>query len=122
MYQLRVETVFSAAHAITIGGAREPVHGHDWRVTAMVQAPQLDADGLVCDFHAVEAALREITGRYHNRNLNEVSPFDRQNPTAEHVALHIATELARRIPRTASVHSVTVTEAPGCAAVYLPGD
>jgi len=119
LFQLRIESVFSAAHAIAIRGAREPLHGHDWRITAIVQAPSLDADGLVCDFHALERSLRDITGRFHNRNLNEVPPFDRVNPTAELVAKHIADELGKTVPRNAAVRSVTVTEAPGCAATYL---
>ena len=120
MFQLRFETVFSAAHAIVIAGVREPIHGHDWTVTAIIQAPTLDTDGLVCDVHAVEKTLHAITTRFHNRSLNDTPPFDTVNPTAEHVAMHIATELAKGLPRNTTVHSVTVTEAPGCAATYLP--
>ena len=120
MFQLRIEAVFSAAHAIAIRGARETLHGHDWRITAIVQAPRLDADGLVCDFHLVERDLRDIAARFHNRNLNDVAPFTDLNPTAEHVAMHLATELARTLPSGVSLYSLTVTEAPGCAATYLP--
>jgi 6-pyruvoyltetrahydropterin/6-carboxytetrahydropterin synthase len=120
MFQLRVEAIFSAAHAITIAGTREPIHGHDWRITAIVQAPRLDADGLVCDFHAVERSLHAIAARFHNRSLNDTPPFDRINPTAEHVAMHLATELGATLPARVTLHALTVTEAPGCAATYLP--
>jgi len=118
MYELTIEAVFSAAHAITIGGVREAMHGHDWRVTATIAGETLDDDGLLCDFHEVERSLRDITGRFHNRTLNEVAPFDETNPTAELVARHIGEELAGRLPGNVSLVNVRVTEAVGCAAVW----
>ena len=123
MYVLTVESVFSAAHAIVIRGEREAVHGHDWRVTATIEGPELDGDGLLCDFHAAEGALREITGRFHNRSLNETAPFDAVNPTAENVARHIGETLASRLalPDGVRVAGVRVTEAVGCAAAWRGG-
>ena len=126
MFELSVESGFSAAHALVIQGERETLHGHDWRVTATVAGPTLDRDGLLCDFHAIEAALAGVTGRLHNQNLNEIEPFDRLNPSAEHVARHIFDELSRGLvgvlPAGARIASVRVTEAPGCAAIYRPDD
>lgn len=125
MYEITVESEFAAAHAIVMRGEREPVHGHNWRVTATLECATLDDDGLLCDFHAVENALRDILRPFHNRDLNASSPFDRVNPTAELVARHIADSLAASLPpenasRGVRVASVRVTEAPGCAAVYRP--
>lgn len=139
MHQLEITTTFSAAHAIVMAGEREPLHGHDWRVTVVIEGRQLDDDGLLMDFHALEKALGEVTRPFHHRNLNETQPFDRVNPTAEHVAQHIyerlsawlATWVAQRPKTTGSasglhvggvvtVASVRVTEAVGCAAVYKP--
>lgn len=125
MFEIDVQTEFAAAHAILIAGEREPVHGHNWRVTATVAGPRLDADGLLCDFHVVEFGLREAAGRLHNRSLNDLAPFsDRVNPTAENVARYFADELSRalqgRLPEGVRVASVRVTEAPGCAATYRP--
>src|SRR5690606_16287926 len=57
MFEISVQRTFSAAHAIVVRGRREPLHGHDWRVTIVVAGNDLDADGLLCDFHALEAAL-----------------------------------------------------------------
>lgn len=121
MYELSIDAVFSAAHAITLAGAREPLHGHDWRVTVTIGGPTLDRDGLLCDFHAVEEALRGVVAPFHNRTLNDTPPFDRTNPTAELVARHIADRLAAMMPTEAQIISVRVTEAPGCAATYRPG-
>lgn len=125
MYEISVEAEFCAAHAITIAGTREPIHGHNWRVTAIIGGDRLDADGLLCDFHTVHQTLGEIVEPFHNRNLNEVPPFDTTNPSAELVARHIADELGRRLGRAlephARVRSVRVTEATGCAATYFAG-
>ena len=46
MYELSVESEFCAAHALLIKGVREPVHGHNFRVTLTLEAPSLDADAL----------------------------------------------------------------------------
>lgn len=123
MFEISVQAEFSAAHAIVIGGKREPVHGHDWRVTATVASGDLDQNGLLCDFHDVERALRSITSPMNNASLNDLPPFrDGLNPTAENVARHIGDRLVAtlRLPAGARLASVRVTEAPGCAATYTP--
>ena len=120
MFTLRIERSFSAAHAIVIRGTREPLHGHDWGVVAEVAGSDLDGDGMLVDFHAVEASLDRILGRFHNRNLNETAPFDRMNPTAELVARHVADSLGSTLPPGVRVRAVSVREAPGCTATFAP--
>jgi 6-pyruvoyltetrahydropterin/6-carboxytetrahydropterin synthase len=120
MYELSVHRVFCAAHAIDIRGEREPTHGHNWSVAAVVEGETLDADGLLCDFHDLERHIDEILAPLNNVNLNDTPPFDTVNPTAEHVARYLADELATRLPAPVRVRAVSVTEAPGCAATYRP--
>lgn len=120
MYELSVQHEFCAAHAITMAGEREPMHGHNWRVHVVVAGHDLDGDGLLCDFHIVERALDQIIGPWHNGNLNDTPPFDRVNPTAEQIARHIADALTPSIPAPARLASVSITEAPGCEATYRP--
>lgn len=126
MYEIRVEHEFAAAHALSISGAREPVHGHNWRVTLTITGATLDDDGLLADFHTIEHALGETCAPFHNANLNETPPFDRVNPSAELVARHIADALAEQLDPALAPHarvtSVTTTEAPRCRATYTrPG-
>lgn len=119
-FALEVEAEFAAAHAILLAGARERLHGHNWRVVASVAGARLDGEELLCDFHLVERLLAETVAPFRDGNLNDTPPFDRRNPTAEAVAHHIATELARRLIAAApSVHLewVRVTEAPRCTAI-----
>lgn len=119
-FEIEVETSFSAAHALRFRGAREPVHGHDFRVTVRIGGGELDADGLLFDFHEVERHLGEIVAPFRSRDLNAVPPFDRVNPSAEEIARHVAVRLAERLPAAAEILAVRVTEAPGCAATFRP--
>ncbi len=122
MYELSVQGEFCAAHALVIGGVREPIHGHNFRVCACVCAAELDADGFVCDFHVVQQSLGGILADLSNCNLQEHAAFADRSPTAENIARHVHEELSRRVQgklaRGAWVSSVGVTEAPGCLAMY----
>lgn len=116
-----MQTEFAAAHALRIAGRREPVHGHNWRVTLTARGPTLDADGLLCDFHDLERALHESVARFRNADLNATPPFESGlNPSAENVARHIAERIAPALPPGVRVACVRVTEAPGCEASYTP--
>lgn len=126
MYELTIQSEFCAAHAIVIGGVREPVHGHNFRVVVALGASELDSEGLAVDFHAAETTLLGILQPWTNRNLNEVDPFDRLNPTAELIAKVIADRLDERLRKQGTIDgkrvwvaSAQVTEAPGCAAKYI---
>jgi len=118
MFELEVQAEFCAAHAIVIRGEREPVHGHNWRVTVWIAGGGLDEDGLVCDFHEVERQLEAVIGPFRNADLNRAPPCDSINPTAERVAEHIGKALGERLGAGVRVDRVRVTEAPGCAAVW----
>ena len=125
MFELPVDARCAAALALALRGAREPLHGHDWHVTATISGDRLDADGLLCDFHAVETALREVVAPFQNQNLNALTPFSqRLHPTAENVAKYLADELTSRLApilgSRARLSALRITEAPGCAAVYRP--
>jgi len=124
-YHIEISHEFCAAHALSIAGHEESTHGHNFRILATIAGDQLDDDGLLCDFHTAEEALQDICGAFNNRDLNAVEPFHRVNPSAENLARHIAEELADRLDESlapaARVHSVSVTEAPGCRAVFVRG-
>ena len=119
MFELDLRQTFSAAHAIVMNGVREPVHGHDWCVTVTVTADELDDDGLVCDFHALERLLEQIIDPFRNRCFNDVAPFDQRNPSAERIVQFIAESLIERLPHHVRVQRVQITEAPGCVARYV---
>ena len=118
-FDVRIQRTFCASHQVRMpGGVLEPLHGHNWRVTVTVTADQLDESGFVVDFHLLEKQLDSVLGDLNNRHLNEAERMNGLNPSAENVALAIATSLA--VPPPARLVSVEVTEAPGCAAIYRP--
>ena len=120
MYEIKIEGGFSATHRLAYAdGTLEPLHGHDWKISACLVAETLNADGMVADFTVVQARLEEITARLHHTHLNDHSWFDGLSPTAERVAGMIFDRLARDDAFGASVHSVEITEAPGCSARYV---
>ncbi|MFM1803753.1 MAG: hypothetical protein RL136_632 [Planctomycetota bacterium] len=119
-FALEVEREFAAAHAILLGGVREKLHGHNWRVVVSVAGDRLDQEELLCDFHAVEGMVDALVAPFRDANLNETAPFDRINPTAEAVARHVADGLASALATAmpaVHVEWVRVTEAPRCTAV-----
>lgn len=122
-YAITVRTVFAASHALRLAnGDTEPLHGHNWDVTAEITANELDRMQAVMDFHDLENALADILRPWHNRHLNDCPPFadGEINPTAERVAWCIATQLAAAMPEAVRVNHVTVGEAPNCSATYRP--
>lgn len=120
MYEIVVESSFCATHALRLAdGSTESVHGHDWRVTAVLAAPELDECGFVADFEDVGAALGEITQALHHADLNNHPWFLEVNPTAERVARVVFDRLGGKTSWGSAVASVSVTEAPGCMARYL---
>ena len=129
MYQIQVDKVFSASHAIRLpDGSLEPLHGHNWPVSVVVQSQELDEIETVMDFHILEAWLDELLATVHNRHLNDVAPFaDEQeklvvNPSAERVAWWIGSAIALRLPGHVQLVRVSVGEAAGCTAIYLPSN
>ncbi len=119
MFELAVEREFLATHAITIDGVPEAPHEHRWRVAVVVGGDGLDADGLLCDFHEIERAIDAVIDPFRDGDFNETPPFDKLNPTAENVAQYIAVRV--EVPTGVELRSVSVTEAPGCVATWVPG-
>lgn len=122
MFEIAVEHEFCAAHALSISGAREGLHGHNFKITVGIRGKTTDQDGLLCDFHTVREILLELVAPLDNTNLHETDAFRSVNPTAENLAKYLGDELAQRLDGSLAPHAgvawVRVTEAPGCAATY----
>lgn len=123
MFEAVVEREFCAAHALRLpGGSLEPVHGHNWHVAVAVSRNGLDHLETVMDFHQLEASVDAAIAPWRNANLNDCRPFagDGYNPSAERVAQAIAEAVTPALPEGVRLSWVSVTEAPGCRAVYQP--
>jgi 6-pyruvoyltetrahydropterin/6-carboxytetrahydropterin synthase len=121
MFEVRVRGSFVALHRLRLpDGTLEPSHGHDWHVWVTYAGPRLDAHGLLADFTPIRAALERITTALHGQDLNVLPAFANRNPSAEHVALHVAGALPAALPNDVRLTLVEVEEEPGCFAGYRP--
>lgn len=122
-YQVIIEDGFSSAHALRhYHGKTEPLHGHNYRVRLVVEGKRLQKKvKYLTDFMALRQILRAIIKPLDYGNLNDLSPFNVENPSAENLAGYIGKEVTRRWHEAGvKLESVTVWETPETAARYFP--
>jgi len=105
--ELTVEFVFSAAHHLDEAEGRcRTMHGHDYRLLVTVAGPVRGEDGMVMDFHEIEAIVEQaVIAELEGRELNEVLA----TPTAERLAEWIRDRLRPALP---GLSSLTIYETP----------
>jgi 6-pyruvoyltetrahydropterin/6-carboxytetrahydropterin synthase len=98
------------------------VHGHNFRVQVTLCGAELDSMGLLVDFVEVKKLIQTVVDRLDHQFLNDVTPFDVLNPSAENVAKYfyerLSTGLADTTPVT--VAKVQVWETDTASATYRP--
>ena len=118
-YEISAETMFAASHQLRGYKADlEPLHGHNFRLEAFISRETLPESGLVMDFLELEATLKEVVAPYDHRHINEIPPFDRENPTTENMARFFHDELRKKLPPDVTLRRVRVWEAPTYSASY----
>ena len=122
MYRVTVSARFEAAHnLIDYEGGPEPLHGHSYRVDAVLEADSLQRYDVAVDFVPAKKALASIAKELDYSYLNEHPSFVGRNTTAENIARHFAERLAGSgALGRARVAEVTVWEGPENRASYVP--
>lgn len=122
MFEVSVEYTFAAGHALrNYKGKCENVHGHNYRIQAVIEGENLNEAGLLIDFADLKAGIRALVDRLDHRFLNDLEPFDRINPSAENLAKHLSDGICARIGgRGVRLRSVTVWETDTSSATYRP--
>lgn len=120
MYELMIETGFSAAHQLRgYQGKCERVHGHNWRVQVYVSAEQLNEIDIAIDFHDLKRMTNEVISQIDHTSLNDVFPFTERNPSSENIARWIFDSLKKRLAdHHVHVSAVTVWESETASATY----
>lgn len=119
LYSLTVRSSFAAAHLLReYQGNCERLHGHNWQVEVTVESESVDARGMALDFREMKAALHDVLARLDHRHLNEIPPFDAQNPSSENIARYIYGELEGKITGPARLARVTVWESEDARAEF----
>ncbi len=122
MFEITVEESFAAGHALRgYQGKCENVHGHNYKVRVTLEGKELDAIGLLYDFHELRKIVRNLIQVIDHRFLNEVPPFDVENPSAENMAKYFYQGVKKylpAIPNGGRVQQVTVFETEATTATY----
>ena len=120
MYEVSVEQDFDAAHYLRdYRGKCEALHGHRYRVVVKIKTPQLDDIGLAYDFTELKKYASNILARFDHTCLNDVTPFDKINPSSENIARTIYQELEPQLAGAhVSISCVEVWESPQTRVTY----
>jgi len=119
MFTVSVETHFWASHQLSLpDGSKEPLHHHNWAVTADVSSDKLNSMGLVMDFRRLKAEVDKTIAEFDNILLDRIGYFQRNNSSAENVAKYIYEKLRTKLPAGTKLENVRVVEEPGCSAKF----
>ena len=120
MYDVTIQTHFSAAHYLrNYHGRCENLHGHNWKIEVTVFSDKLDEAGMALDFSILKHKTKAILEQLDHRNLNEIEPFTKINPSSENIALflfNLLTDHLKDYPVTLT--RVTVWESENSKASY----
>lgn len=119
-YTMKILTDFAAAHLLRdYEGVCSRLHGHNWKVEVQVTTTLLDDIGMGMDFKVIKDATRELIGRLDHRNLNDIPPFDKLNPTAENISAYLYSELSKALNADGiKVSAITLWETDRASVTY----
>jgi 6-pyruvoyltetrahydropterin/6-carboxytetrahydropterin synthase len=119
MFTISVERHFRASHQLILpDGSIEPVHYHDWVVTASLSSEKLNNMGVLMDFKALKAMIDKTVAGFENTALESIGYFQQNNPSAENVAKYIYDKLRIELPEGVKLRNIRVAEEPGCSAKF----
>jgi 6-pyruvoyltetrahydropterin/6-carboxytetrahydropterin synthase len=120
MFELKIITQFAAAHRLrNFKGKCEQLHGHNWRVEVFIRADQLDSAGLVKDFGEIKMLTQEVLSGLDHQYLNELSPFQEENPSSEHIARLLFNRLSDLLnDERIRISRISVWESDSSCATY----
>jgi 6-pyruvoyltetrahydropterin/6-carboxytetrahydropterin synthase len=100
MYCLQLARRFRAEHFLFGGdwGDENRPHTHDYRLELRLHGPELNQHGYLLDLLEVEALLERVIEQFAGRQLNQLEPFADLNPSIEHFARILASELGKGLP------------------------
>ena len=121
-FRVTVEARFEAAHnLIDYVGGPEPLHGHSYRVEAVLESEKLQQYDLAVDFVAAKKALETIAKEFDYGYINEHRDFRGRNTSAENLARHFAERVGLAVPGDrVRIAEVTVWEGPENRATFVP--
>ena len=107
MFTVKKRLEISASHRLNLGyeSKCKNLHGHNWILNLYLKSENLNENGMVEDFTKIK---KLIVDTLDHKNLNDII----SQPTAENIALFIATKLGEKC------YKVEVQESEGNTVVY----
>lgn len=126
VYTIRTEGEFESAHAIrdyieTEPGKfiDEPIHGHTWKIEAFVTSETINQrTGFAVDFLDIKKKIDELCKCLDHNLINEISPFDKINPSTENISKWFFKNINEAIPKGSHLSKVIVWEGPHNYVIY----
>jgi 6-pyruvoyltetrahydropterin/6-carboxytetrahydropterin synthase len=123
VYEISKEFAFCASHQLHGMPEGHPcgrLHGHNYRVQAVLGSDELDEHGFVSDYGELAPLRKHIDATYDHRHLNEV--LDHPQPSAERLAEHVYRWGRDHLPTplAARLVAVGVSETPATWAYFRP--
>jgi len=90
-YVVSTEISFSASHSLRgYNGECSRIHGHNWILRVYYEFENLNDIGLTIDYGQLRESLKKVVcSRFDHQHINNISPFDKLNPTSENLAREI---------------------------------
>ncbi|MFP4071334.1 MAG: 6-carboxytetrahydropterin synthase QueD [Desulfovibrionales bacterium] len=123
-WRLMVTSEFCASHQLReYQGKCENLHGHNFSVGVELEGNRLDPrTGILMDFKVLKGHLNGILKGMDHKHLNELEPFQEQNPSSELLAQYIFQRLKEQLADSGvRLCSVSVSEKESSKAVYSEG-
>jgi len=120
VFEVYVQAHFSAAHALRgYPGDCSRTHGHNWIIDVFVKCKKLNEIGIGVDFRDIKKGVKDVLKGLDHFNLNELPPFNEDNPTSENIARFLYIQLGKRLNSdVVQVSKIKVSETPGAGAFY----
>ena len=119
MYRIFIETNFAAAHQLHgYKGACSALHGHTWKVRVEIETDQTNEIGISFDFKALKEITEKAIAPLDHQHINDVKPFDKENPTAENLSRYLYHKIKKELPDFVRMSSVTLWESANYAISY----
>ncbi len=124
MFELEIDRVIATAHRLRgYDGACCNLHGHNYKITAVLRAEKLDEIGIAVDFKKLKAELDALLNPYDHACLNDLPDFRELNPTSENIAKTLYKKLAAKMnDGNVRVRAIRVSESDSSRATYFEGD
>ncbi|MFH0824084.1 MAG: 6-carboxytetrahydropterin synthase QueD [Pseudomonadota bacterium] len=120
MFEIEIVSGFAAAHLLRdYKGKCEHLHGHNYRVHVTARSQGLEAGGMVIDFTELKRVTNDVLERLDHAFLNELTPFDTIEPSAENIAAVLFGEIEGKLgERGRLLHGVSVWESDTSRATF----